>query len=94
MASAMAYISASVPRPLSAFTPIKTNRLLSFVYPALGSIRSKVAEYGHGPAPFPLTKGMPVMAHLPVQTAFAHSQSSSKTYPNFVDRDLADARAP
>lgn len=89
MASATKYISASVPSILRPFTPIKTNRALSWVYPRLDSIRSMLGEKMPWFAPYRGWKGMPDTSHNPVQRFSAHSNVKSNESPRLAALPLA-----
>lgn len=84
MASAISSISMSLPTPLRALQPHKTNLALSWAYPLLASIRSMLGEKGDGPRlPF-IRKAMLVISQRPVHLARAHSSVSSKAMPRFA----------
>lgn len=76
-ASAISYMSASVPLCLKVLIDSKTNRQLVWVYPLFGSILSMLGEKGCGPRFRFLRKAIPVSSHFPVQRSRHHSFVSS-----------------
>lgn len=91
MALATSNISASVPVPLMAFTAQRTNRVLSWVYPRLLSILSRLADLIRSfMVPVPMANGIWVISHFPVHTRLAHSSVRSHEMFRSLDRKTAD----
>lgn len=93
MALAMVYISSSELSRLNELIAHSTKRQLSFVYPLLGCILSKLGEKFLFLYPRLSTgeaKCSPVSSQQPVQRLMAQSASNS----NFIPRDLAKFLRP
>lgn len=90
MASAISYMSASVPLPLRAFTPMRMKRQLSGSYPFVGSILSMLAEKITGFIfRVPNLNSIPVIAHLPVHVSRPHSFVKENGIPRCMARERA-----
>jgi hypothetical protein len=93
-ASAILYMSASVPECFRKLTATSTILQLCFVYPFAGFILSMLGAYILGPRLMPLyEKAMPVRAQYPVYCALHHAESRSNFIPNLVARCLAESRS-
>ncbi len=86
-------MSESVPVPRKALHAHRINRELSFVYPMLESIRSRVADHGCGPDFLGLTTNMtPVISQHPSHRPLAHSKQEKprldRQCPHFMSANI------
>ena len=89
-ASAIRYMSSSVPSLLKLFMAHKINLQLSLVYPISGIILSMLGERFFPLCPILFMgglNGIPVISHTPVHLASAHSEDKSNGMPLFFALD-------